>query len=167
MLFYFTPLLISLLLYWYYLFFIAVVSLPDLNALSFRTICDNNRLFDVSIGYCVTILVRTIISLLIPETLIALIAVKQNKLTNMQTKYKWNDINGVSGLNSALQGYTGPGYNLGEWDEFCYESCSWWKIDCLTCWPAVQRATTVLQMPPQTQTWMKIFLLILYLLQHW
>ena len=40
------------------------------------------------------------------------------------------------------------GDNLGEWDEFCYESCSWGRIDRSTCWPVVQRATTVPRMPP-------------------
>ena len=38
--------------------------------------------------------------------------------------------------------------NLGEWDEFCYESCPWRRIDHSTCWPVVQRATTVPEMPP-------------------
>ena len=38
--------------------------------------------------------------------------------------------------------------NLGQWDEFCYEPCQWHKIDRSTCWPAVQRATTVPRMPP-------------------
>ena len=41
------------------------------------------------------------------------------------------------------------GVNLGEWDEFCYGSCPWCRIDRVTCCPAVQRATTVPWMPPQ------------------
>ena len=40
------------------------------------------------------------------------------------------------------------GKNLGKWDEFCFESCPWYRIDLSTCWPAVQRATTVPRMPP-------------------
>ena len=32
-------------------------------------------------------------------------------------------------------------------DKFCYESCSWCSNDRSTCWPAVQRAATVLGMP--------------------
>ena len=42
------------------------------------------------------------------------------------------------------------GDNLGEWDESCYESCPWCRIDHSTCWPVVQRATNVPQMPPHT-----------------
>ena len=42
------------------------------------------------------------------------------------------------------------GDNLGEFDEFCYEPCPWSRTDRSTCWPAVQRATTVSRMPP---TW--------------
>ena len=38
--------------------------------------------------------------------------------------------------------------NLGEWDEFCYESCLWCRIDRSTCWPVVQCATIVPWMPP-------------------
>ena len=41
------------------------------------------------------------------------------------------------------------GDNLGEWHEFCYEPCPWYRIDRSTCWPAVQRATTVPRMPPR------------------
>ena len=33
--------------------------------------------------------------------------------------------------------------NLGEWGVFCDESHPWHRIDRSTCWPAVQRATTV------------------------
>ena len=40
------------------------------------------------------------------------------------------------------------GDNLGIRDEFRYESCPWRTIDCMTYWPAVQRATTVSRMPP-------------------
>ena len=40
------------------------------------------------------------------------------------------------------------GDNLCEWDEFCYESCNWRRIDRSTCWPAVLRATTVPRMLP-------------------
>ena len=39
--------------------------------------------------------------------------------------------------------------NLGQWDEFYYESCNWCRINCSTCWPAVQQATTVPRMPPE------------------
>ena len=35
---------------------------------------------------------------------------------------KSNEIIDVLGHDSALQGYTWAGDNLGEWDEFCYES---------------------------------------------
>ena len=37
---------------------------------------------------------------------------------------------------------------LGEWDEVCYESCPWRRIDRSSCCKAVQRATTVPRMPP-------------------
>ena len=35
------------------------------------------------------------------------------------------------------------GEKIGEWDEFCYESFPWYRIDRLTCWPTVQRITTM------------------------
>ena len=41
--------------------------------------------------------------------------------------------------------------NLGEWDEFCYESCPCYRIHCSTCWPAVQCATTLPQTPLNTR----------------
>ena len=59
-----------------------------------------------------------------------------------------NDIRGVLGHDSALVRLYCAGDNLGEYDEFCSESCSWRRIDRLTYWPAVQRATIVLRMPP-------------------
>ena len=37
---------------------------------------------------------------------------------------------------------------LGKWDEFCYESCPWCRIDRSTCWFAVQSTTTVPWMLP-------------------
>ena len=46
--------------------------------------------------------------------------------------------------------------NLGEWDEFCYESYLWYRIDYSTFWPVVQRTTTVPRMPPLV--WWKILL---------
>ena len=44
------------------------------------------------------------------------------------------------------------GDDPGEWDEFCYEACHWRKIDRSTCWPGVQRATTVPRMSPLYRT---------------
>ena len=41
------------------------------------------------------------------------------------------------------------GDNLGERDEFCYESCPWCRLDRMTWWSAVQHATTLLRMPTQ------------------
>ena len=38
--------------------------------------------------------------------------------------------------------------NLGKWDECCYGSCPWCRIDCSTRWPVVQSITTVPRMPP-------------------
>ena len=42
-----------------------------------------------------------------------------------------------------------------EWDGFYYEPCPWRRIDRSSCWLAVQRATTVPQMPPllMRQVW--------------
>ena len=37
---------------------------------------------------------------------------------------------------------------------FCYESYPRCRIDCATCWPAVQRATTVLRTPPPHERYM-------------
>ena len=48
---------------------------------------------------------------------------------------------------SAMLRLHWAGDNMGEWDDLCYEWCSW-RIDRSTCWPAVQRATTAPQMPP-------------------
>ena len=45
------------------------------------------------------------------------------------------------------------------WDEFWHESCPWCRIDRSTCWPAVQRATTVPRMP-QTYADICCYLLI-------
>ena len=42
------------------------------------------------------------------------------------------------------------GNNLGESDEFCYDSCPWRRIDRSHCWPVVQHATTVPRMPPDS-----------------
>ena len=55
---------------------------------------------------------------------------------------------GVLGHNSALLRPYWAEDNLGEWDEFYYESCPRRRIDSSTCWPAVHRATTVPWMPP-------------------
>ena len=55
---------------------------------------------------------------------------------------------GVLGHDSALLRLDWAGDNLCEWDEFCYESCTWHRIDRSACWPVVQRATTVPRMPP-------------------
>ena len=54
-------------------------------------------------------------------------------------------MNGVLGQDSALLRLYWAEDNLGECDEFCYES--WRSIDRSTCWPAVQHATTVSRMP--------------------
>ena len=54
---------------------------------------------------------------------------------------------GVLGHDSAPLYCAGD--NLGEYDEFCYESCPWCRIDRSTFWPAVQRATTVPRTPPR------------------
>ena len=43
----------------------------------------------------------------------------------------------------SIVGLYWVGDNLGEWDEFCYESFPWRRIDRATCWPVVQRGTTV------------------------
>ena len=49
---------------------------------------------------------------------------------------------GVLGHDSALLRLYWARDNLGEWDEFCYESCPWPRINRSTCWPAVQHCTT-------------------------
>ena len=54
---------------------------------------------------------------------------------------------GVLGHDSALLKLYWAGDNQGEWDDFCYESCPWSRIDRSTCWSAVQCATTVPRMP--------------------
>ena len=59
--------------------------------------------------------------------------------------YEW--MIGVLGHDSALCRLYWAGDNQCDWDEFYYESCPWRKIDRSTCWPAVQRATTVPRMP--------------------
>ena len=61
--------------------------------------------------------------------------------------YEWmNDCR--LGQDSALLRLYWAGNNLGEWDKFCYKSCLWHRIDRSTCWPAVQRATTLPRIPP-------------------
>ena len=50
------------------------------------------------------------------------------------------------------------GDNLGKWDEFWYESCPWYRIDRLTSWPALQRTTTVLRLPPICKNESSVFL---------
>ena len=50
---------------------------------------------------------------------------------------------GVLDHDSKLVRLYRAGDNLGKCDEFYYESCPWCSIDCSTCWPAVQRPTTV------------------------
>ena len=57
---------------------------------------------------------------------------------------------GVLGHDSAMLRLYWAGDNLGEWDEFCYESWPWCRIDRSTFWPAVQRATTVKRIPPNS-----------------
>ena len=63
--------------------------------------------------------------------------------SNLTSKSVPNE-NGVLGHNSAfVRRLYWDGDNRGKWDEFCYESCPWSRINLLTCWAAVQRATTV------------------------
>ena len=57
-------------------------------------------------------------------------------------------MNAVLGYDSTLVRLCITGDNMGYWDEFCYESCSWCRIDRLTCSPVVQCATTVPRVPP-------------------
>ena len=61
--------------------------------------------------------------------------------------YYMRDTIAVFGHDSALQGIYWAEENLGEWDECCYETCPWCRIDHSTCWPAVHHATTELRMP--------------------
>ena len=42
-------------------------------------------------------------------------------------------MNGVLGNDSALLRLYWAEDNLGQWDEFCYESCPWCRIDSLAC----------------------------------
>ena len=60
--------------------------------------------------------------------------------------WKLNEMIGVIGHDSALRLYW-AGDKLGEYDEFCYESYPWRRIDRSTCWPAVLR-TIEPRMPP-------------------
>ena len=47
--------------------------------------------------------------------------------------------------------------NLGEWVKVWYESCPRCRIDYRsTCWPAVQRATTELRLPPAMTSWQRL-----------
>ena len=64
------------------------------------------------------------------------------------TKWKWNYWRFRPRFCTVRLNCAGD--NLGEWDEFCCESWPRRRIDRSTCWPAVQRATTVPQMPPDT-----------------
>ena len=47
-------------------------------------------------------------------------------------------------------------HNMGWWEVFCYESCSWCRFDQSTCWPPVQRTTTVPRIPLHTSKTTKI-----------
>ena len=75
----------------------------------------------------------------------------KNGIWRKQANY-WNEMIGVLGHESALQGYRPywAGDKLG-WDEFCDETCPWCGIDRSTCWPAVQRASTEVRTPPTNQ----------------
>ena len=64
-----------------------------------------------------------------------------------------NEMKGVLGHDSPLVMLYWARDNLGEWDEFCYISCPWCRINCSTCWPTFQHATTVPRMPPTCFSW--------------
>ena len=72
-----------------------------------------------------------------------IIQMDQSRSTNHSgRKMKWLVLLGMIPHCKAILGRGQPGLR---W--ICYESRPWW-IDCLTCWPAVQCATTDLLMTP-------------------
>ena len=60
---------------------------------------------------------------------------------NQSVERFYKQMNGVLGHDSALR-LNWAGDNLGEWEEFCYES--WRRIDPSTCWPAVHASALLL-----------------------
>ena len=67
-----------------------------------------------------------------------------------------NKIIGVLDHGSAPGGYTGPGITSANEMNVVIKSCPWCSIDCSTCWPAVQRATTIARtLPSSWRAWSK------------
>ena len=105
---------------------------------------------------------KSLMDINIPRTFLSLLKLYRGRAREADIKRKswqitiskacqhvWNQWMIVAlGHDSALLRLYWAGENLDEWDEFCYESCPWRRIDHSTCWPAVQRATTVPWMPP-------------------